>query len=196
VIAAVVTVTVAEALAVPPGPVHESVNTLVVVSAPVDCPVLLESALLPDQAPEATHEVALVDDQVSVEDAPLATEVGFAVSDTVGGGGALATVTVAEALAVPPDPVHESVNTLVVVSAPVDCPVLLESALLPDQAPEATQEVASVDDQVSVEDAPLAIEVGFAARVTVGSGGGGGVPATVTVAEELALPPEPVQVRE
>jgi hypothetical protein len=59
--------------------------------------------LLPDHAPEAVHEVALVDDQVSVEDAPLATEVGFAVSDTVGRGN---TVTVADALALPPEPVQ------------------------------------------------------------------------------------------
>jgi len=45
----------------------------------------------------------------------------------------------------------------VAVNAPVDCPVLLESALLPDHAPEAVQEVALADDQVSVELAPLAI---------------------------------------
>jgi hypothetical protein len=49
------------------------VNVLVVVNAPVDCPVLLESALPPDHAPDAVQEVALVDDQVSVELAPLAT---------------------------------------------------------------------------------------------------------------------------
>jgi len=68
--------------------------------------------------------------------------------------------------------------------------------LLPDQAPEATQELALFDDQVSVEDAPLAIEVGLAVSDAVGSGGGGGMPDTLTVAEVLALPPEPVQVRE
>jgi hypothetical protein len=79
------------------------------------------------------------------------------------------------------------------VSAPVDW--LPEVALLPDHAPEAAQEVALVDDQVSVEDAPLAIDVGFAASDTVGSGGGG-MPDTVTVVDALALPPEPVQVSE
>ena len=52
------------------------------VSAPVDW--LPEVALVPDQLPEAVHAVALVDDQASVEDAPLTTEVGLAVSDTVG----------------------------------------------------------------------------------------------------------------
>lgn len=71
-----------------------------------------------------------------------------------------------------------------------------EIALLPDHAPDAVQEAALVDDQVSVEDAPLATEVGFAVSETVGTGGGGGMPDTMTVTEVLALPPEPVQVRE
>jgi hypothetical protein len=73
---------------------------------------------------------------------------------------------------------------------------LPEVALPPDQPPEAVQEVASVEDQVSVDDPPLVIDVGFAASDTVGTGGGGGVPDTVTVADALALPPEPVQARE
>ncbi len=68
--------------------------------------------------------------------------------------------------------------------------------MLPDHAPEATQEVALVDDQVNMEDPPLATDVGFAASDTVGTGGGGGMPDTMTVVEVLALPPEPVQVRE
>jgi hypothetical protein len=58
------------------------------------------------------------------------------------------------------------------VSAPVDW--LPEVALAPDQPPEAVQEVALVEDQVSVEDAPFATDVGFAASDTVGTGGGGG----------------------
>jgi len=73
---------------------------------------------------------------------------------------------------------------------------LPEIALLPDHAPEAAQEVALVDDQVSVEDPPLAIDVGFAVSDTVGTGGGGGMPDTMTVVEMLALPPGPVQVSE
>jgi hypothetical protein len=36
----------------------------------------------------------------------------------------------------------------------------------------------------------------FSGSTTGGGGGGGGVPDTVTVVEALALPPEPVQVRE
>ena len=97
-------------------------------------------------------------------------------------------VTVAVAPAVPPGPVHVSENVPELVNAALDS--LPERALLPDHAPEAVQEVASVDDQVSVEAPPVATEVGFAASDTVGIG------KTVTIAEALALPPDPVQVRE
>jgi hypothetical protein len=58
-----------------------------VLSAPVDC--VPEVALVPDQAPEAEQEVALAEDQVSMEDPPLVTVVGFATSAVVtdpGGG--------------------------------------------------------------------------------------------------------------
>jgi hypothetical protein len=53
-----------------------------------------------------------------------------------------------------------------------------------------------VEDQVSVEDPPLVTVVGFAASDTVGAGGGGGVPCTVTVADALTLPLDPEQVSE
>ena len=66
-----------------------------------------------------------------------------------------------------------------------------EVDLVPDQLPEAVQAVALVDDQVSVEEAPFAIEVGLAASDTVGAGD-----ATVTAADAVALPPAPVQVSE
>ena len=75
------------------------------------------------------------------------------------------------------------------VSAPVDCepPV---AALAPDQAPEATQDVALVADQVNMELLPLATVLGPADRVTVGAG-----VVTETVADWVALPPLPVQLR-
>jgi hypothetical protein len=41
---------------------------------------------VPDHPPEAVHDVASVEDQVSVEVPPLVTDVGFAASDTVGIG--------------------------------------------------------------------------------------------------------------
>lgn len=52
-------------------------------------------------------------------------------------------------------------------------------ALEPDQAPEAEQLVAFVDDHFSVEEAPLAIVLGLALKVTCALGAG----VTVTVAD-------------
>ena len=71
-------------------------------SAPVDLVPLV--AWLPDHAPEAVHEVAFVEDQLKVEPLPLATLVGLALIDTL--GGVADTVTVADWLAVPPAPVQ------------------------------------------------------------------------------------------
>jgi len=66
------------------------------------------------------------------------------------------TRTVADAEVFPPGPTQVSVKMLVRVSAPVDCVPLV--ALAPCHAPEAVQLVAPVDDQVSVELAPLVID--------------------------------------
>jgi hypothetical protein len=74
------------------------------VSAPVDCEPL--AALVPDQAPVALQEVALVADQVKVELLPLATVLGLAVKLTVGAGAV--TETVADCDALPPVPVQVS----------------------------------------------------------------------------------------
>jgi len=68
----------------------------------------------------------------------------------------------------------------------VDCEPL--KALAPDQAPDATQEVAWVDDQTSDAALPLVIELGLALTLTVGAGA-----LTETVADCAALPPAPVQ---
>jgi len=62
----------------------------------------------PVQPPLAVHEVALVLDQVSVELAPEAIVVGFAVSVTVGAATPV-TVTVAEDALLPPVPAQVSV---------------------------------------------------------------------------------------
>lgn len=71
--------------------------------------------------------------------------------------------------------------------APVDCEPLI--ALVPDQAPEAVQEVAFVADQARVELLPLITELGLALKLTVGAG-----VFTDTVADCVALTPSPVQV--
>jgi hypothetical protein len=62
--------------------------------------------------------------------------------------------------------------------------------LLPDQAPDAVQDVAFVADHLSVEVPPLVTEFGLAASVTVGNGD-----FTDTVADCAVLPPSPLQVR-
>ncbi len=72
----------------------------------MDCEPL--SALAPDQAPVAAHEVAWVDDQVNVAALPLATVLGLALKLTVALGFAL-TVTVADCAALPPGPVQVNV---------------------------------------------------------------------------------------
>ncbi len=79
---------------------------------------------------------------------------------------------------------------LVAVKAPVDCVPL--AALAPDQAPEAVQDVAFAEDQVSVELAPVVTDAGLALTITVGAGA---TAVTSTVAESDAVPPAPVQVR-
>ncbi len=153
-------------------------------SAPLDCEPL--TALLPDQPPEAVQAVVLVEDQVKVVALPLATVLGAAARLTV--GAAALTDTVADWVALPPVPVQVSEYVALAVSAPVDCEPL--TALLPDQPPEAVQEVALVDDQVKVDVPPLTTVLGLAAKVTVGAG-----EVTDTVADCDALPPVPVQVR-
>jgi hypothetical protein len=74
--------------AVPPGPPHDSENTLL----PVDGRVVSEPAvaLAPDHEPEARHDVAWLEVHVSVDAAPLETLLESVRNDTLGavGGGA------------------------------------------------------------------------------------------------------------
>ena len=102
---------------------------------------------------------------------------------------AAVTVTVALWVAGPPAPVQVSVNTVVAVTAGVFADPLVASA--PLQPPEAAQEVAFVDDQVSADALPLATVLGFADSVMVGAGV---VTETVAVCVAL-LPLPPVQER-
>ncbi len=141
--------------------------------------------IVPLHPPEAVQEVALVDDHVKVDAAPLLTVLGLA--DRVTTGAAWVTETVTDWVALPPVPVHASPKVELAVRAPVDCEPL--AALVPDQAPEAVQEVALVADQVNVELAPPATVLGLAAKVIVGA-----ADVTETVADCVALPPVPVQV--
>ena len=104
-----------DALLVPPVPVQVKEYELGIVIAPVLCVPLV--ALAPLQAPEAVHEVALVELHVSVELPPPATEVGFAANVTVGAGTTV-TVAVARAL-VPPVPVQVKEYDALAVRFPV-----------------------------------------------------------------------------
>ena len=70
------------------------------VSAPVDCEPL--RALLPDQAPEAVHAVACVDDHVRVALPPLPMALGPTLRLTVGSGAL--TETVVDCAALPAGP--------------------------------------------------------------------------------------------
>ncbi len=132
----------------------------------MDCEPLVASLL--DQAPDATQEVALVEVHDSVEVPPLVTVLGLALKVTVGAGEV--TVTVADCAALPPAPVQVRVKVALAVSAPVDCEPLV--ALPPDQPPDAVHAVAFVVDQLKVELLPLTVELGLAARLTVGAGVG------------------------
>ena len=87
------TVTVADCVADPPGPVQVSSYSVLLVSVPVDVVPLV--AMLPCQPPEAVQAVAPADFQVSVELSPLATVVGAAlkVNDVATGVAGTATDT-------------------------------------------------------------------------------------------------------
>jgi hypothetical protein len=74
----------------------------------------------------------------------------------------------------------------------VSAPVAWEpvTALLPDQAPPATQAVALFAAQVKFDELPLDTVLGLALKLTVVVG----LALTVTVADWVAVPPVPVQV--
>lgn len=143
---------------------------------------------MPLQLPEATHDIALVLDQLSVDEPPLTTVEGVADSATDGGEGTVETVTVTDCAALPPGPVQVSVKFVVAVSAVRTS--LPPVALVPLHPPLAVQLVALVDDQLSVDDPPLTTVVGFAVSVT--EGGDGCV--TVTLTDCVADPPTPLHV--
>ena len=74
---------------------------MLVVKAAVAC--VPEMPFVPVQPPDALQLVALVDDHVSFDVPPDATDAGDALSVTVGAA-PLVTVNVAEVVFVPPDP--------------------------------------------------------------------------------------------
>jgi hypothetical protein len=101
----------------------------------------------------------LVELHVRVEEEPDVIEAGLAVSWTVGTGAA-AIATTADWLADPAVPVHVNVNVALAVKTPVLCEP--EVAFVPDQAPDAVQEVTLVELHESVEEVPEVTELGLA----------------------------------
>ena len=98
-------------------------------SAPVLALPLVGS--LPDQPPEAVQLLALVEDQLSMDDPPLLTVVGFALRLTVGFAPAALTVIAnvgREAFATPsvtPITIPGSVPTSAAAGVPLSCPVAM-----------------------------------------------------------------------
>jgi hypothetical protein len=153
-------------------------------SAPVDCEPL--SPFEPLQPPDAVQALALLLDQVRVEDAPAFTLLGEALSVTT--GALPETVTVADCVAEPPDPVHVNSYSVVFVRAPVD--QVPRVGTLPCQPPEAVQAVASEELHTSVELPPSATVVGAALSVTIAAAG----TATDTATDWVVVPPDPLHV--
>jgi hypothetical protein len=118
---------------------------------------------VPDQAPEAVQEVALLEDQLNVALPPLETLVGLALSET---SGAPSTVTVAAWVALPPTPVHVRTYSVVESSGPVFIEPLV--ATDPLQPPEVVHAVALVEFQASVADWPRATAIRLGDKATVG----------------------------
>lgn len=157
------TCTVTERDTLPPVPVQASVY--VVATVMLLTTWLPLTALLPVQPPEAVQLVALVEDQESVDDAPDVTVVGFALSASVGAGGAACTVTMAVLIAVCCCAfVHVSVNEVFALRGPTDCEP--ETAFAPAQPSEAVQVSAPLEVHVSVTFEPGVTVCGLAARLT------------------------------
>lgn len=135
-----VTVTVAFAVAAPPGPVHVRVYVVVLAGETgVVVPPLVGVTVPRVGLMDAVVE--FVQDQFNVDDWPVVIFGVFAVKDACGGGCGF-TTTVAVALAEPPAPVHVIVYVYVfaVLRAPVErgppwvVPPVLKSALVHDVA--------------------------------------------------------------
>ena len=149
--------------------------------------VLPFAACAPLQAPEPLQAVALLEVQLSVEAAPLATAAGLALKLTVG---TTLTVTLAAGL-VPPGPLQVRLY----VAGADSAPVLLEplAARLPLQPPAAAQPLALLELQLSMAAAPGLTVLGTACRDALGRVAATTV--TVTAAASLT-PPAPLHAME
>jgi hypothetical protein len=157
------TLTIFESLPEPPAPVQVSVKVVVAESAPL---VVLPSVVfVPDQPPDAVHDVAFVLVHVSCVVPPLGTLAGLTVRLTAA---AESTATALVSLAVPPAPVQVSVKVVFTESGLLVALPLV--AFAPAQPPDAVHEVALVLLHVSCVVPPLAIALGLTCSDTVGVG--------------------------
>ena len=130
------------------------------------------TAFVPDHAPAALQAVALVEDHVSVELRPAATELGLALIVTVGAVAAVGvpvTVTVVEWVAEPIGPLQVRPNWVVFVSGPIDRVPPVETP--PLQPPEAEQPVTLKVLQKRTAVWPLLSVVGVEVNSIVGAKG-------------------------
>jgi hypothetical protein len=155
-----VTVTVAVLLIEPPAPEQARVYDLVLVSP--ETLWLPLTPLVPDQPPEAVQLVASALDHVRVELPPLATVAGLAVKDSEGAAAEIEMLT--DCMAVPPEPPHVRVYVFEDCRVPVDS--LPDTGLVPAQAPDAVQLLASVAFHVKLDSRPLATLDGLAWNVS------------------------------
>lgn len=143
------------------------------------------AARVPLHPPVAVQALAFVELHFNSEVPPLGTTVGYTLSVVAG---TILTRTEDAAL-LPPGPVQVNEYALGKLRAPVLCAPLVGKT--PLQPPDAVQDVALAELQVSVEAAPPATTVGLAVSVTAAAG----MMATDAVAG-LLLPPAPEQTSE
>src|SRR3989440_5690226 len=128
-------------------------------------------------------EVALLTVHDSVDDTPTATDAGLPLKLEITGAGI--TVTVVVAVTVPPSPV--AVKVYVVVTEGVTTVEVPATAPTPWSM---VSEVALLTLQDSVEELPIPIVAGLAAKLAIAGAGA----RTVTVVEDVAIPPAFVAV--
>jgi hypothetical protein len=122
------------------------------------------TVLVPDQSPEAAHEVAFSLVQVSDDAPPRCTVLGLACSVTW--GAAAVTVTVVDCDAEPPAPVQVISNSVALDRRPVDHVPLVATA--PLQPPLARHAVALAAVHLRVEVPRLLTVAGDAVKVIEG----------------------------
>jgi hypothetical protein len=157
------TVTVFESLAVPPVPVQLKVKVVLEESAPLVS--LPTGGLVPDQPPDAEHDVAALVVHASCVVPPVATLAGLTVRLTVG---AATAATAFESLAVPPLPVQVNVKVVFVDRALLVALPLAD--LAPAQPPDALHDVALVLVHDSCVVPPIGTVLGLTCSETVGAG--------------------------